>query len=141
MQEDKEPLFDALDCVGQNIVVFEAMVESARWNTEKMAASCEGGFLNATDVADYLVRKGMPFRTAHGVAAQCVRLAIDTKRKSIEELSLSELKTISPLFENDLFERISPIECMKARKTTGGPSPEQVEKQIDLLMSFCADKC
>lgn len=105
-----------------------------------MAASCEGGFANATDVADYLVCKGMPFRTAHGVAAQCVRLAIDTGRKAIEELTLSEIKSISPLFEEDLFAKITPQACMRARKTTGAPSPEQTEKQIASLLAFCEGK-
>ena len=94
MQEDKAPLFEALDTVQGNIIVFEAMIASAKWNLPKMAASCDGGFANATDVADYLVRKGMPFRTAHGVAAQCVRLAIDTGRSAIEELTLAEIKAI-----------------------------------------------
>ncbi len=141
MQEDKAPLFDALDCVQGNIIVFEAMIASAKWNKEKMAASCEGGFANATDVADYLVCKGIPFRTAHSLAAQCVRLAIDTGRKAIEELTLAEVKAISPLFEADLFEKITPEACMRARKTTGGPSPEQTQAQIKKLLSFCNGKC
>ncbi len=140
MQEDKAPLFDALDCVQGNIIVFEAMISSAKWNTQKMAASCEGGFANATDVADYLVCKGIPFRTAHSLAAQCVRLAIDTGRKAIEELTLAEVKAISPLFEADLFEKITPEACMRARKTTGGPSPEQTREQIKKLLSFCNGK-
>lgn len=141
MQEDKAPLFDALDCVQGNIIVFEAMIASAKWNKDKMAASCEGGFANATDVADYLVCKGIPFRTAHSLAAQCVRLAIDTGRKAIEELTLAEVKAISQLFEADLFEKITPEACMRARKTTGGPSPEQTQSQIKQLLSFCNGKC
>ena len=140
MQEDKAPLFEALDTVQGNIIVFEAMIASAKWNLPKMAASCDGGFANATDVADYLVRKGMPFRTAHGVAAQCVRLAIDTGRSAIEELTLAEIKAISPLFEEDIFIKITPKACMEARKTTGGPSPEQTKKQIAALEAFCKDK-
>lgn len=140
MQEDKAPLFEALDTVQGNIIVFEAMIASAKWNLPKMAASCDGGFANATDVADYLVRKGMPFRTAHGVAAQCVRLAIDTGRSAIEELTLAEIKAISPLFEEDIFTKITPKACMEARKTTGGPSPEQTKKQIAALEAFCKDK-
>lgn len=140
MQEDKAPLFDAFDCVQGNIIVFEAMISSAKWNTQKMAASCEGGFANATDVADYLVCKGIPFRTAHSLAAQCVRFAIDTGRKAIEELTLAEVKAISPLFEADLFEKITPEACMRARKTTGGPSPEQTREQIKKLLSFCNGK-
>lgn len=140
MQEDKAPLFDALDCVQGNIIVFEAMIASAKWNKEKMAASCEGGFANATDVADYLVCKGIPFRTAHSLAAQCVRLAIDTGRKAVEELTLAEVKAISPLFEADLFEKITPEACMRARKTTGGPSPEQTQAQIKKLLSFCNER-
>lgn len=140
MQEDKAPLFDALDCVRTNLIVFEAMISSAKWNKEKMAASCFGGFANATDVADYLVKKGMPFRTAHGVSAQCVRLALDTNRSALEELTLAEFKSVSPLFEDDIFSKITPSSCMKARKTTGGPAPEQTEKQIAMLREFCADK-
>ena len=77
LQEDKAPLFDALDTVQNNITVFTAMIASAQWNIENLEKSCEGGFANATDVAEYLVRKGMPFRTAHSVAAKTVRMALD----------------------------------------------------------------
>ncbi|MGI5071250.1 argininosuccinate lyase [Treponema pectinovorum] len=140
MQEDKAPLFEALDCVKANLTVFQEMVSTAKWNTQKMALSCEGGFANATDVADYLVTKGMPFRNAHSVAAQCVRLALDTKRSAIEELSLPELKSISPLFEEDLFKKITSHACMSARETTGGPSPIQTEKQCKKLLEFCEGK-
>ncbi|MCR5724211.1 MAG: argininosuccinate lyase [Treponema sp.] len=136
MQEDKAPLFDSYDTVLGNVIVFEAMIKSARWNTEKMAQSCDGGFANATDVADYLVRKGMPFRTAHGVAAQCVRLCIETKRSAIEALTLAELKAVSPLFEDDIFAKISPRACAEARSTTGGPAKAQVEAQIAALRAF-----
>ncbi|WP_406032174.1 argininosuccinate lyase, partial [Treponema saccharophilum] len=138
MQEDKAPLFEALDTVMSNVVVFEAMVESARWNVPRMEESCFGGFANATDVADYLVRKGLPFRVAHGVSARCVRLAIDSGKSAIEELSIEELRGISELFEDDIFERITPRACMEARTTTGGPSPSQVEKQIAALEEFCS---
>ncbi len=136
MQEDKESLFAAFDCVKNNVIVFEAMIASARWNIEKMAKSCEGGFANATDVADYLVRKGMPFRTAHGVAARCVRLCIDRGIDAIEKLSLSDVKEISDLFEADLFEKITPLACMECRTTTGGPSPSKVDEQVKALLSF-----
>lgn len=137
MQEDKAPLFEALDTVRGNVVVFEALIASAEWNLPKLRESCSGGFANATDVADYLVRKGMPFRTAHGVSARCVRLAIDSGFSSIEELSLESLRTISELFEPDIFEKITPEACMEARKTAGGPSPAQVEIQIAQLAEFC----
>ncbi|MBP3608369.1 MAG: argininosuccinate lyase [Treponema sp.] len=140
MQEDKAPLFEALDTVKGNLIVFEAMISSAKWNKDKMAASCYGGFANATDVADYLVRKGMPFRTAHGVAAQCVRLCIEKNFTAIEELSIEDMKNISDLFEVDIFEKITPEACMKARKTTGGPAPEQTDKQILFLQKFCEGK-
>ena len=138
MQEDKAPLFDALDTVQGNVIVFEAMISSAKWNLPKMNDSCFGGFANATDVADYLVRKGLPFRVAHGVSAKCVRLAIDSGKSAIEELSLDELRGISELFQADIFEKITPEACMEARKTTGGPSSEQVEKQIASLKAFCS---
>ncbi len=137
MQEDKAPLFEALDCVQGNVVVFEAMISTARWNLDKMKASCYGGFANATDVADYLVCKGVPFRTAHGISARCVRKAIDSGKSAIEELSLDELKEIEPLIESDIFEKITPEACVAARNITGGPAKAQVERQIKELKAFC----
>lgn len=138
MQEDKVPLFEALDTVLGNVVVFEAMVSSAKWNLPKMEESCFGGFANATDVADYLVRRGVPFRVAHGISAKCVRKAIDAGKSAIEELSIPELKEISPLFGDDIFAKITPRACMEARKTAGGPAPERVDEQIRTLREFCA---
>ncbi len=137
LQEDKEPLFDALDTVKGNITVFTAMISSAKWNEENMKKSCEGGFANATDVAEYLVRKGMPFRTAHSVAAKTVRMAIDAGYEAIEDLTIEELKSASPLIDEDIYKLISPKSCMERRTTTGGPAPKCTQKQIRDLLKFC----
>lgn len=140
MQEDKEPLFDALDTVEANLKVFTAMISSAKWNVANLERSTEGGFANATDVAEYLVRKGMPFRTAHGVAASAVRAALDKGFSRIEDLSLADLQSCSPLIEQDIFEKISPRACMENRRTTGGPAPEQTKKQIAIIRKSLSER-
>ncbi|MBO4629970.1 MAG: argininosuccinate lyase [Treponema sp.] len=137
MQEDKSSFFSAYDTVLSSIKIFTQMVKTARWNKKTMAQACDGGYLNATDVADYLVRKGMPFRTAHGVSASLVRLAIE-KGCRLEELDFSQYQKASPLFKKDIFELITPQKCVEIRKTTGGPSPQAVQKQIDQLSAFIA---
>ena len=138
MQEDKSSFFEAYDTVVSSLRIFSEMVRTAKWNEKKMSESCEGGFLNATDVADYLVRKGMPFRTAHGVSAKLVRSAIENNCK-LEELDFSEYKKASQLFENDIFELITAKKCVEIRNITGGPASEQVQKQIDVLEKFVQD--
>ena len=138
MQEDKSSFFEAYDTVVSSLIIFSEMVRTAKWNEKKMSESCEGGFLNATDVADYLVRKGMPFRTAHGVSAKLVRSAIENNCK-LEELDFSEYKKASPLFENDIFDLITSKKCVEIRNITGGPASEQVQKQIDVLEKFVQD--
>lgn len=135
MQEDKEPLFDAYDTVFSCVKVFTYMISTAKWNTEKMAEGCKGGYLNATDVADYLVRKGMPFRTAHGVSAKAVRIAIE-KNCELEELSMDIWKDCSNLIEDDIYNWISVKACVEARKTIGGPASERVAEQIAELSKF-----
>lgn len=135
MQEDKESLFDACDTVLSCIRVFTQMISTAKWNTQRMESLCDGGFLNATDVADYLVCKGLPFRTAHGVSARLVRLSID-KNCKLEDLSFEEYKEASPLFEKDIFEKITPKASAMARNTIGGPSVETVKVQIAELEDF-----
>lgn len=136
MQEDKESLFDAYDTVSSCVEVFTRMIATARWNTERMAASCTGGHANATDVAEYLVRKGMPFRTAHGVAAKAVRICIEMGC-NIEDLTLDDLKSCSNLIDSDIFSLITPDACMRARRLSGGPAPESVAVQITLLKAWC----
>ena len=138
MQEDKSSFFEAYDTVVSSLRIFSEMVRTAKWNEKKMSESCEGGFLNATDVADYLVRKGMPFRTAHGVSAKLVRSAIE-KNCKLEEIDFSEYKKASPLFENDIFDLITSKKCVEIRNITGGPASEQVQKQIDILEKFVQD--
>lgn len=135
MQEDKQSLFEACDVVNANLSVFTKMISSAKWNVQKMAKACEGGFLNATDVADYLVRKGLPFRTAHGVSASLVRTAIE-KGCKLEDLSIEDFKASSPLIDKDIYDFITPEACVNARKTDGGPAHEKVMEQIELLKQF-----
>lgn len=135
MQEDKQPLFDACDVVISCVKVFTYMISSATWNLKAMNEACQDGFLNATDVADYLVRKGMPFRTAHGVSAHSVRLAIE-KGCRLEDLSIEDFKACSELIEKDIFDIIPPEACVNARKTDGGPAEEKVMEQIAALEEF-----
>jgi argininosuccinate lyase len=130
LQEDKEALFDSLDTVEACLRMFRGMMGSARFNTERMAAASTGGFLEATDAAEYLVRKGLPFRKAHEAAALLVRDAIAAGRNSIASLSLAELQSRSPLFEEDVYAALSPAACVRARRFTGGPAPEEVRRQI-----------
>ena len=138
MQEDKSSFFEAYDTVISSVRIFTEMVRTADWNKELMAAACDGGYLNATDIADYLVRKGMPFRTAHGVSAGLVRIAIE-KNCRLEELDFTEYEKASNLFEKDIFELIKPEKCVEIRKTIGGPSPSEVQKQIEKLSAFIKD--
>lgn len=135
MQEDKASFFDAYDTVLNSVKVFTEMIRTAKWNKSVMALGCDGGYLNATDVADYLVRKGLPFRTAHGVSASLVRLAIEKKCR-LEELDFSDYRNASELFDKDIFEKITPVACVIARNTDGGPAPEKVKNQIDKLSEF-----
>ena len=135
MQEDKSSFFEAYDTVISSVRIFTEMVRTAEWNKSVMADGCDGGYLNATDIADYLVRKGMPFRTAHGVSAGLVRIAIE-KNCRLEELDFAEYEAASPLFEKDIFELITPAKCVEIRKTIGGPAPSEVQKQIEKLTAF-----
>ena len=135
MQEDKSSFFEAYDTVLSGLQIFTQMVKTAGWNKKEMAQACEGGYLNATDVADYLVRKGMPFRTAHGVSARLVRTAIE-KNCRLEDLDFAEFKKESELFTKDIFQKITTNECVNARTITGGPSPKAVENQLAQLEAF-----
>jgi argininosuccinate lyase len=133
LQEDKEALFDSLDTVRNSLRMFRGMMGSARFNVKRMAAACIGGFLEATDAAEYLVRKGVPFRKAHETAALTVRDCIDSGQKRIGDRSLQQLKSRSDLFENDIYEALEPINCVRARSLPGGPAPAEVRRQIDIL--------
>ncbi len=135
LQEDRENLFDAYDTAFSCITIFSAMIGSATWNTERMAKSCTGGHANATDLADYLVRKGLPFRVAHEVSAKSVRYCIE-HGCNLEDMPLEEFKAISELIEEDVYSVLPAECCVKARLTTGGPSPERTKKQIEQLKSF-----
>jgi argininosuccinate lyase len=133
LQEDKEALFDSLDTLQNCLRMFRGMISTASFNTKRMAASCIGGFLEATDAAEYLVRKGLPFRKAHEAAAGAVRDAIDAGKRSLAELPLEILKKHSVLFENDVYPALEPAACVAARNLPGGPAPEEVKRQIKVL--------
>jgi argininosuccinate lyase len=130
LQEDKEALFDSLDTAIASVRMFRGMMASARFRLDRMEAACVGGFLEATDVAEYLVRKGLPFRKAHEVAALVVRDCVTAKQKTIAERTLEELKTRSELFEADLYRAIVPVACAAARSLPGGSAPVEVRRQI-----------
>jgi argininosuccinate lyase len=113
--------------------MFRGMMTAAVFNTERMEAACVGGFLEATDAAEYLVRKGLPFRKAHEIAALVVRDCIAAGQIRIAHRSLAELKVRSELFEADLYDAITPASCVAARNLPGGPAPEEVRRQIAAL--------
>jgi argininosuccinate lyase len=133
LQEDKEALFDSLDTVHACLRMFRGMMACAAFNTDRMEAACTGGFLEATDAAEYLVRKGLPFRSAHEASALLVRDCIEAGRRSIAGLTLEELKRRSELFEADIYQALSPAACAAARNLPGGPAPDEVRRQIGVL--------
>lgn len=133
LQEDKEALFDSLDTSMACLRMFRGMISSASFRTERMKAACTGGFLEATDLADYLVRKGMPFRKAHEVAAQLVRDCVRDGQRSIAERTLEQLAVYSDLFDADIYTALLPESCAAARSLPGGPAPDAVRLQIQDL--------
>ncbi|MCL5057091.1 MAG: argininosuccinate lyase [Actinobacteria bacterium] len=130
MQEDKEALFDALDTVKKCLDIFRSMLATVRVKKANMAGAARGGFTNATDLADYLVRKGVPFREAHEVVGKAVFYCV-REGKSLDQLDLEEYRSFSPLVEGDVYEHISIHRCVEARKVLAGPSPESVTGAIE----------
>ena len=130
MQEDKEAIFDAVDNVKLCLKTFIPMIETMRINKENMRNAAARGFINATDCADYLVMKGMPFRDAYKITGQLVALCIQ-KNETLETLPLEEYKNFTDLFDNDVFDAISLETCVNQRKSEGGPSPDSVKIQIE----------
>lgn len=129
MQEDKELSFDAFDTVNSCIHLFTGMIATIRFNKDVMEKSAMNGFTNATDAADYLVKKGMPFRDAHAVIGRLVLYCIENK-KAIHELKLLELKSICDMFDMDVYDEISLETCVEKRITTGGPSRMAITNEI-----------
>ncbi|MBO6197003.1 MAG: argininosuccinate lyase [Butyrivibrio sp.] len=135
MQEDKEAAFDAMDTVRNCLTLFTDMLATLKFNRDNMEKSATKGFTNATDAADYLVNKGMPFRDAHSVIGRLVLACID-KGCAIDDLSLSELKEFSELFDEDIFDAISLKTCVEKRLTVGAPSPDVMKKVIEANDEF-----
>jgi argininosuccinate lyase len=129
MQEDKEPLFDTVDTVKGSLKIFADMVREMKVNAERMRKAAGGGFSTATDVADYLVRKGIPFRDAHEIVGKAVRYCIENEM-DIPELSLAEWQLFSGRIENDIFDSITLEASVNARKATGGTALERVKAEI-----------
>ena len=129
MQEDKECVFDSVETVLNSLTVMEKMIASLTANEENMKNAASKGFINATDLADYMVKKGLPFRSAYKISGQIVKYCM-ANGKTLETLSLAEYKNFSELFEEDVFEEIDLTTCVNKRISLGGTSVSSVEKQI-----------
>ena len=129
MQEDKELSFDAMDTVKGCIALFTGMLATMKFNKDKMRASANNGFTNATDAADYLVKHGVPFRDAHGIIGRIVLYCIE-RGIAIDDMSLEELKAICPVFEEDIYQEISMETCVNNRLTVGAPGKKAMEEVI-----------
>jgi len=138
MQEDKELTFDAIDTTKGCIALFTGMIDTMTFNKPVMEASAKNGFTNATDAADYLVNHGVPFRDAHGIIGRLVLMCID-KGISLDELPLDDYKTVSPVFENDIYEAISLKTCVEKRLTKGAPGPKAMLDAISEYDAYMAE--
>ncbi len=130
MQEDKEQIFDAVDTVKMCLPVFAKMIATMTVNKDSMLKGAKGGFTNATDVADYLVKQGLPFRDAHAVVGRMVAYCIENDT-IIDALTIEEFKGFSELFDDDVYDAISLTACVNQRNLTGGPAVETVKKLIN----------
>ncbi|MBE7037461.1 MAG: argininosuccinate lyase [Ruminococcaceae bacterium] len=135
MQEDKECIFDAVDTVKLCLPVFTKMLDTMKLNKENMLKGASGGFTNATDVADYLVRKNIPFRQAHEIVGKMVLYATKTN-KALDEFTMEEFKNCSNKIEDDIYEAINLKTCVEGRKIIGGPAKDAVLKTLDKCKTF-----
>ncbi|WP_418750580.1 argininosuccinate lyase [Frisingicoccus sp.] len=135
MQEDKELTFDAIDTTKGCIKLFTGMIKTMKINKKAMAKSALGGFTNATDAADYLVKHGVPFRDAHGIIGQLVLYGIENN-KSLDDMTLEEYKAISPVFEADIYDAISLETCVNLRNTIGGPGTDAMKNVIAMEKTY-----
>ena len=138
MQEDKEAIFDAIDTVKLCLGTFTPMLETMRVNKENMRAAAAKGFINATDCADYLVKKGLPFRDAYKITGTLVARCIELGT-TLEALPLDEYKKLCDTFDTDVYDAINLDTCVNMRKAQGGPSPESVMMQIEYIRAFILD--
>jgi argininosuccinate lyase len=132
MQEDKEAIFDAIDTVKLCLVTFDPMLATMKVIPENMRTAAAKGFINATDCADYLVKKGMPFRDAYKITGTLVHTCIE-KGCTLESLDIAEYKKLCDKFDSDVFDAISLDTCVMQRKSAGGPAPERVKEQIEYV--------
>jgi len=130
MQEDKEMSFDAIDTLKSLIKLMSGMLSSMKFNHEKMAKSARGGFTNATDAADYLVKKNVPFRDAHEIVGRLVLYGIENN-KALDDFTLEEFKNISDVFDNDIYDAISLKTCVEKRNTKGAPGLKAINDEIE----------
>ena len=138
MQEDKEFTFDAIDTTKGCISLFTGMIDTMSFNKDNMESSAKNGFTNATDAADYLVGKGVPFRDAHGIVGQLVLFCIE-KDIALDDMTLEEYKAISPVFEEDIYEAISLKTCVEKRMTIGAPGMEAMKKVIAINEKYMSE--
>lgn len=135
MQEDKEALFDAVDTVQSCLYMFKEMIRTAVFNGDVMCEGADGGYTNATDVADYLAKKGVPFRTAHEIVGKLVLQSIQ-RGAALKDVSLADYQKLSPVFNEDIYEAIDTRTCVAKRNVIGGPAPESVQQMIDQMQVF-----
>jgi argininosuccinate lyase len=139
MQEDKEAVFDAVDTVRQCLEVFTPMFEKLTIKKDSMRRAASGGFINATDCADYLVKKGMPFREAYMIVGRLVTMCIKLD-ENLETLTLKDFRAVSDAFEDDIYDALDLRTCVNGRNVRGGPAAVEVERQINKLREFIAER-
>jgi len=139
MQEDKEPVFDAIDTVELCVPVFAAMLDTLTVKEKNMQRAASVGFINATDCADYLVKKGLPFREAYMIVGRLVHMCLRTG-ESLDTLPLKDFRAISALFGEDVYDALQLKTCVNGRGVYGGPAETAVEKQISLLEDFIQER-
>ncbi|MBQ2926567.1 MAG: argininosuccinate lyase, partial [Ruminiclostridium sp.] len=140
MQEDKECVFDAIDTVKMCLPVFASMIETMTVKPENMRrAALDGCFINATDCADYLVKKGLPFREAYMVVGKLVHTCIE-QGENLDTLTLEEFREVSDLFQEDIYQALYMKNCVNGRKAIGGPAAVEVARQIAAIEAFVAER-
>jgi len=135
MQEDKPTLFDSIDTVKLSLPIFTKMLDTSKFNTDIMYEKASNGFTNATDLADYLVKKGIPFRTCHEITGKLVAYCLGAK-KSLSQLTIEEFHNFSKIIDKDIYQAIKLETCVNNRNVIGGPSPEIIKKHIKLSKDY-----